>query len=229
MESLNDFFDGIYCINLDRRKDRWEQCEKIFKKHNLTVNRVKATDWKDFVRFDNNLGDKYKANIANLMSVIKVFNLAYGNNVKRALLLEDDVEFVDNLTEQFFENIKYLPKDWGFLYLGGNHEGGYTNIVFEGGEVSPLIKCNRTYALQSFGFTNKVAPIVWRELSDKLVKITNSPNLKIRDVVCADYWIGQMQEQIPTYSFTKPLSWQRNDYSDIEQQKSNYEFLKYNI
>ena len=40
MHILNSFFDRIYCINLDHRTDRWEICEKLFKKFNLEVIRV---------------------------------------------------------------------------------------------------------------------------------------------------------------------------------------------
>ena len=40
MRTLNDFFDKIYCINLDDRKDRMVAAAKQFHKHNLWVERV---------------------------------------------------------------------------------------------------------------------------------------------------------------------------------------------
>ena len=40
MHVFNSFFDKIYCINLDRRTDRWEICEKLFTDRNLEVTRV---------------------------------------------------------------------------------------------------------------------------------------------------------------------------------------------
>jgi GR25 family glycosyltransferase involved in LPS biosynthesis len=228
--TLNDYFDGIYCVNLARRQDRWNECVKLFDKHNLNVERVDAKDWKTIQWIDPSLGEKYIANVANLMSVIKVLNLAGNKGYKKILLLEDDVDFVDNLNEKFFQNVESLPNDWGFLYLGGNHEGGYTDIVYEDGTLSPLIKCNRTYALQSFGFTGRVAPYIWKKLSEILFMASSNPRTKIREhAICADYWIGEMQATTPTYSFREPLSWQRNDYSDIEQKDSNYEWLKYKL
>ena len=47
MKTLNLYFDKIYCINLDRRDDRWEECIVEFNKHNLIVERYKAFDGKD--------------------------------------------------------------------------------------------------------------------------------------------------------------------------------------
>ena len=42
MNILNEFFDKIFCINLDSRPDRWEECEKMFSHYNLEVERVSA-------------------------------------------------------------------------------------------------------------------------------------------------------------------------------------------
>lgn len=44
-----DFFDDIYCINLDHRKDRWEQSQKEFNSVGLLprVQRFSAIQEKD--------------------------------------------------------------------------------------------------------------------------------------------------------------------------------------
>ena len=39
---LNQYFDKIFCINLDSRSDRWEEAQKEFIKHSLNVERVSA-------------------------------------------------------------------------------------------------------------------------------------------------------------------------------------------
>ena len=33
MSILDTFFDKIFVINLDSRKDRWEECQELFKKY----------------------------------------------------------------------------------------------------------------------------------------------------------------------------------------------------
>ena len=34
---INDYFDRVVCINLDRRTDRWAECVELFAKHDLRV------------------------------------------------------------------------------------------------------------------------------------------------------------------------------------------------
>lgn len=47
MKTLNDYFQEIHCINLDKRTDRWEECLNEFNKHNLKVNRFSAVYGKE--------------------------------------------------------------------------------------------------------------------------------------------------------------------------------------
>ena len=44
MKTLNDFFEKIYCINLNRRMDRYKECVEEFKKINANVERFSAID-----------------------------------------------------------------------------------------------------------------------------------------------------------------------------------------
>lgn len=37
---LSNYFNKIYCINLNRRTDRWESVQKEFEKHNISDNQV---------------------------------------------------------------------------------------------------------------------------------------------------------------------------------------------
>jgi GR25 family glycosyltransferase involved in LPS biosynthesis len=45
--TLNSYFEKIYCINLENRKDRWEESLVEFKKHNLTADRYDAINGKE--------------------------------------------------------------------------------------------------------------------------------------------------------------------------------------
>ena len=43
MKTPFNFFDKIYCINLEERTDRWEECLSEFKKYGIeNVERIKA-------------------------------------------------------------------------------------------------------------------------------------------------------------------------------------------
>jgi hypothetical protein len=42
---ITNFFDKTFCINLDRRRDRWEECLTEFNKYNLEdIERFTAID-----------------------------------------------------------------------------------------------------------------------------------------------------------------------------------------
>ena len=42
--TLNQYFDKIYCVNLDRRPDKWAEAVEEFKKNNMEVERFAAID-----------------------------------------------------------------------------------------------------------------------------------------------------------------------------------------
>ena len=55
------------------------------------------------------------------MSHIKVYEHIVKNKVERALVLEDDFFFSDNIHEQIDEYFKYVPQNWELLYLCQSH------------------------------------------------------------------------------------------------------------
>ena len=44
MKTVNDVFDKVYCINLDRAPERWVLCEEQFNKYNIEVERFSAIE-----------------------------------------------------------------------------------------------------------------------------------------------------------------------------------------
>jgi GR25 family glycosyltransferase involved in LPS biosynthesis len=111
MKSPFDYFDEIYCINLERRKDRWEQCKSEFDKIGISDRVIK------FNAFDNKENPKRGCYDSHL-SVIK---LAYERKLKNVLIFEDDVAFLKRYDDRkLIKAIENLDKhDWEFFYLGG--------------------------------------------------------------------------------------------------------------
>ena len=106
-----DYFDGIYCINLERRVDRWTQCKKEFDKIGIS-DRVER-----FNAFDNKSNPK-KGCYDSHLSVIK---LAFEKKLKNVLIFEDDVAFLKTYDEKKLKKaLSVLDKEeWEFFYLGG--------------------------------------------------------------------------------------------------------------
>ena len=87
---IRDTFDGVFCVNLDSRVDRWEQFQKNLQDYNIhdAVTRFSAVQanpgW---------IGCK-----ASHMNIIKH---AIDNKLDNILIFEDDAEFVSG-------NMNYL-------------------------------------------------------------------------------------------------------------------------
>ena len=107
MKSPFDFFDEIYCINLERRTDRWKQCQSEFDKIGISDRVIK------FNAFDNKENPK-KGCYDSHLSVIK---LAYERKLKNVLIFEDDVAFLKRYDNKKLKRaIDSLNKtDWEFF------------------------------------------------------------------------------------------------------------------
>jgi GR25 family glycosyltransferase involved in LPS biosynthesis len=121
MSVLNEFFDKIYCINLDSRTDKWEECENIFEKKGLIVERVSALQPQP-----SGLGHVKDAEKSLKETHKSIIERVKEDGLKNVLIFEDDVEFCDLLSDytgqpmdvRFENSIKFLPEEWDVLYLG---------------------------------------------------------------------------------------------------------------
>ena len=123
---LNDLFDNVYCINLDHRKDRWEECNSHFTKHNIKVERFSAINGKEVT--PEGVGKLLPGEVGVIRSNYNVIKDAKEKNYKQIVLFEDDVELDPEFKEKFFSFYSAVPDNWSFIYMGGNHVGGTVPI-----------------------------------------------------------------------------------------------------
>lgn len=214
---INDFFDKIYCINIDRRIDRWESCIKEFEKHDLVVERFSAVDGNT-----NNysLGYPYDNELAGAISHLNVIKKAKELKLNKVLILEDDVVFIDNLEELFSFFVEQLPENWDGINFGGNHIGGLIDISVN------LGKMRRSYALHAYGINSKSYEKIIEYLEYRINNvITNGKNV-IKTSVAADYFMADLHGILNFYCFVPHIAWQKEDFSDIQKAKVNYDFLR---
>lgn len=135
--TLNEWFDRIICINMDRRPDRWAHATAEFEKHGLTVQRFAGIDM-------GNLG-----NNGCTESHGAVLRMIVENEWPRTLILEDDVQFRhDDMQDRFAAMIGDVPADWFILYLGA----GYGEVPRA--RVTPnVIRVNRMKTTSSYAVT----------------------------------------------------------------------------
>jgi GR25 family glycosyltransferase involved in LPS biosynthesis len=101
---INDYFDKVVVVNLDKRTDRLEKITKQLDDLGITFERFSAID-----------GTGKNPIIAGRDSHLQVWRDNLG---KKVLVLEDDAYFVEDFQERFDQVIQTLPENWDVFYLG---------------------------------------------------------------------------------------------------------------
>lgn len=103
---VNEYFDRVVVINLDRRTDRMEKLGAQLDELGIKHERFSAVDAQE-------LG--IKGYIAGTMSHVEVWKKYDGQKI---LILEDDALFCENFNHKFTEVMRTLPSNWDIFYLG---------------------------------------------------------------------------------------------------------------
>jgi GR25 family glycosyltransferase involved in LPS biosynthesis len=204
---LTDFFDKTYCVNLDRRIDRWSDSINEFKRFNLIeVERVSAIDGKTIQQENTHIN---KSEISLILTNIKIIEKAKKDGLKSILILEDDVEFTDEINN-ISEYFKFLPNDWDMIYFGGNHN---THMNIE----PPIIinekisKLHHTFSTHCVGIKNTAYNIILDNLKHPTKQL---------DAIYSD-----LQKTLNVYSFYPMIASQRIGFSDIQEMDVDYKWL----
>lgn len=199
MLTINDYFDKVYCINLDEATERWSKCVEQFNKYGIEVERFSAI--KPMVGINGLL----RGEIGILRSNYSIIEKSNNDKCDKVLILEDDFVFLENFNELFDTFIKQVPEDWDFLYFGGNHLGGLIQVS------ENVSKMNHSYALHSFA--------VRKTMFDKILNTIHEEYIPV------DVYYALMMKDCNAYTFRPSLSYQRNGFSYIQEKYKNYDFL----
>ena len=198
---INDYFDIIYCINLDKRFDKWKQCEVEFAKNNLTVTRIPGIITNHFCKISP---PEMGCSLSHAMCLQKMIEGGF----KRALILEDDVQFIQNGVhgvQKYFDNaLGDIPKEWNQLYLSGNHVAQPQSIN------SFISRVRGTLTTTSYGIS--------LEHAKKMLPIIRQGDYQVD--VCY-----KNEQQEGCYAFTPGITSQRPGFSDIQGKHVNYSML----
>ena len=198
--SLKKYFDQVFCINLDKRKDRWTETGTELKKWDLFngVNRFIGIDGSeltyDKTKFRVNSGE-----LGLLKTHIKLLQIAKTKKYKNILILEDDIEFTEEI-KNLEKYMSQVPSDWDILYFGGNHN------IHEGEKINKIndnvIKCSRTYTTHCIVLRNTIY--------DKCLNLIKGCDKPV------DMYYSDLQKELNVYSLYPSVALQRVSYSDIQ-------------
>ncbi len=202
---IDQYFNRVFLINLDRREDRLKVADAWFQANNIEYERWPAVDGTKLSEEYSHLNDRQKAELGCRASHFQVIQEAKTRNYKSVLVLEDDFEPCADFEEKFVLGILELPADWQLFYLGGNH-------CMTPGDIGA------TYLKRIFATSTTHSYAVKNEAFDKVLAVLSQD-------MQADLGLRMIQQHYPCYCFVPQIMGQRAGYSDIIGYDVNYDFM----
>jgi len=202
---INDYFDGVYCINLPSRADRRKHAEEQFNKHGLNVrfcDGIPGDSFRDIRGGDTDYDRGFRGNMGCTASHRAILDMIAREGCHRGLVFEDDVEFVtDDLQRDFAAWISEVPQDWQMLYLGGSFQEDPLYRVS-----AHVVRTRDMMTTSSYAVTGAAAKHI-------------APH--VCGVGPIDSIYQQFNRELPTYIFTPRLAVQYENMSDIQSRVMN--------
>lgn len=201
---LFNYIDKIYCVNLDRRPDRWKKVSREFEKAGLSVERFSAIDSKDFKKEYPTKSSACGCALSHYFIIERAKLLG----LKGIMVFEDDAELIDQFIPTLEICMRDLPESWDMLYMGGSHKEPPVKVTDKIYEVYKTLTTH-AYIMRSTMFDRAI----------DLIRNIEQPV----DGVFAD-----MQKEFNVFITNPPVAWQVEGYSDIEGRNMNYDWIKNN-
>ena len=201
INSVSDIKHCLY-INLESRVDRKEHIESQLKSIGIVAPR----------RF--NAIKLKNGRVGCSMSHLKCLEIAKKNNWPYVMICEDDLLVLDSA--KFVQHINT------FFGLHGNTNDSWNVLLIAGNNVPPYMKVDDTcirvthYIVKNSYYNILIGNI--RAGIERLIKEPEKHALFAID----KFWI-QLQRMHTWYMLAPVVAVQREDYSDIEHRKTNYE------
>lgn len=185
---LNEIFDRVAVINLDKRTDRMEEFDRQAKEIGLEYIRYSAIEAIPKVLHPND---------ACKQSHVNVIQQAVDDGVSRLFVFEDDADFVPDFERKLNEFLSKVPQQWDMLYLGAwIHQ---SEPVVDG-----VVRLLDSYSAHAYGINT-----AFMELALASAKHRNTP---------IDIALSITHPRINAYCAKPALVRQRPGYSDIEKE-----------
>ena len=202
---INKTFTHKFCINLDRRPERWEQMRAKFSSCGIEgVRRFAAVDGLQ-ITVPANWSDSPGA-YGCLRSHLEIIEEAHRLGAPNVLIFEDDAALDPQIQQKFKDYFQQVPSDWDMLHFGANHMAAPLPVSEN---VVRITSANSTfaYALNHTVFESFI------ELNRKALTAVDLNNRTLQtDHAC--------------YCFTPHLAWVEDVSSDVQVRQKYHWYLK---
>jgi GR25 family glycosyltransferase involved in LPS biosynthesis len=219
MNNAFDFFEQIYCINLKHRTDRWESCLSQF---SLLGIADKINKREGILCAHPKLSHRQNAQIGCALSHYYILKEAQKNNYSNVLVLEDDFLFLDfgeSLNNKINKSTSELPANWDLFYFGAFFVKGYDYAPVEKYSQN-LIKAKTCFCTHAIAYSKNAINKILNDLNlEKELDVINF----IKEYEAIDWYLARnFQENNHCFAAKDLLCVQKESYSDIERQYSDY-------
>lgn len=209
---LNNVADEVYCINLERRLDRWKEVSQEFAKHNIEATRWLAVDgWQikgqHHMKHSDMKGEAIKGAVGCLRSHRAALKDAIEKDHDVIAIFEDDVVLQPNFNERFKRLMKDTPNNWDMLYLGCHWHG----------LPHPTPIGNDIFKLRCFGV---FGVLIKKHMIRQIYEITAPEDRPLDDYLC--HYVHPRRNIYTTIPFLVKV---KEDFSDIANQFADYKIV----
>jgi GR25 family glycosyltransferase involved in LPS biosynthesis len=201
-------FDAVFCINLDRRPERWEKFQRRIPAEwpfgiGCPVERWSAVDGRvasmpSWFRGPAGACGCYLSHRAIWQHQIEA-------GLDSVLILEDDAVFAHNAVATMLETLEVVP-DWDQIYFGGQHLD--TNDRPPVSEIpQKLIRCRNVNRTHAYAITREFAEIALNYMDGEW-----SPDPRVHHV---DYRLAELHDLHRVYAPWRFCVGQARDVSDV--------------
>jgi len=193
-----------FYINLESRPDRRQHVEE-----QLSLVGIKNAERFNAIRLPNGA-------IGCSMSHLRCLEIALANDWDHVLIVEDDILFLkpNRFVAQFNKFLNRHQTNFDVLLIGGNNLPPYQRIDETCVKVT-MCQTTTGYLVQKHYYKALIANI-----RESIVKLMREPDKHIAYAI-DKYWF-QLQSKDRWFLITPLTVTQREDYSDIEQRRTNY-------
>lgn len=203
--------DIKYClyINLEERKDRRLHIEAELKSVGINGMRFNA------IKLQN-------GRIGCSMSHLKCLQIAKKNNWPYVMICEDDLSFLDKQTalthiNRYFRLHNNINDKCDVLLLAGNNVPPYVKVD------DTCIRVSHCQTTTAYIVKNRYYDTLIDNVKTGVEKLMKNQNNHLMYAI-DKYWL-QLQKKDYWYLLAPIIAVQREDYSDIEQRNTNYEYI----